>query len=42
MCSKELKSGIRRKHITLTIVNKLRVIEELESGVSKKKIFLLC
>jgi hypothetical protein len=30
---KELKSGIKRKHITLTIINKLKVIEQLEKGV---------
>lgn len=38
MDSKELKIGIKRKHVTLTINNKLRVIEQLENGVPGKKI----
>lgn len=38
MDSKELRSGIKRKHVTLTIINKLKVIEQLENGVSGKKI----
>jgi hypothetical protein len=31
---KELESG-RRKHVALTSINKLKVIEELENGVHK-------
>jgi Trp operon repressor len=38
MGSKELRSRIKRKHVTLTIINKLKVIEQLESGVSGRKI----
>jgi hypothetical protein len=35
--SEELRSGIKRKHVTLTISNKLKVIEKLENGVSGEK-----
>jgi transposase len=38
MGSEELRSGIKRKHVTLTISNKLKVIEKLENGVPGKKI----
>jgi transposase len=38
MGSEELRRGIKRKHVTLTISNKLKVIEKLENGVSGKKI----
>jgi hypothetical protein len=37
MDSEELKSGIKGKHVTLTINNKLKVIEQLENGVPGKK-----
>lgn len=33
MGSEELKSGVKRKHVTLTVTNKLKVIEELENGI---------
>jgi hypothetical protein len=33
-----LRSGIKRKHITLTIINKLKVIEQPENGVPGGKI----
>jgi hypothetical protein len=38
MGSKESRSRIKRKHITLTTINKLKVIEQLESGVPGKKV----
>jgi hypothetical protein len=38
MDSEELKSGIKRKHVTLTINNKFKVIEQLENGVPGKKL----
>jgi hypothetical protein len=33
MSSEELKCGVKRKHVTLTLTNKLKVTEELENGV---------
>jgi YbbR domain-containing protein len=36
MGSKGLKSGIKRKHVTLTIINKLKVIEQLENDIPGK------
>jgi hypothetical protein len=33
MCSKELRSGVKRNHIILIIINKLKVAEQLENGV---------
>jgi hypothetical protein len=33
MGSKELKSGIKIKHCTLTIINELKVTEQLDSHV---------
>jgi hypothetical protein len=38
MGSEELRTGMKRKHVTLTISNKLKVIEKLENGVPGKKI----
>jgi hypothetical protein len=38
MGSKELSSGIKRKHVALTINDKLKVIEQLESGVPGKEL----
>jgi hypothetical protein len=37
MGSKELKSGTTREHVTLTVTNKLKVIEQFENGVREKK-----
>jgi hypothetical protein len=33
MGSKELKSGIKIKHVILTITNKLKMVEKLDSHV---------
>jgi hypothetical protein len=41
MGSKEWRSGIKRKHVTLTIIKKLKVIEQLENGVPVKKMLML-
>jgi FixJ family two-component response regulator len=38
MGSKELRSGIKGRHVTLTTINKLKVIEQLVNGVLEKKI----
>jgi hypothetical protein len=38
MGSEELKSGIKRKQVALTVIHKLKVIEQLENGVPGKKI----
>jgi hypothetical protein len=36
MDSKELKSGIKRNHFALTIINMFRVIEQLENVLCGK------
>jgi hypothetical protein len=36
MGSIEFKSGIKREHVTLTVINKLKVMEQLENGVPAK------
>jgi hypothetical protein len=39
--SKELKSRIKRKRFTVSVIEKPKVIEDLENGVAVKEIILL-